>query len=79
MSAHARKEWHMFAHHREIVARIVEVEYALVVRIMVVIFKQVHANRCAVNVRLGVFGQRWNVFHGLVLRVHLGRGNCRVA
>ena len=51
-SAHARKERHVFAHHREIVARIVEVEDALVLVLVfvlvIVVWKQVHADRCAV-------------------------------
>ena len=49
-SAHSRKERHVFAHHREIVARIVEVEDALVriiriicFMIVIVIRKQVDA------------------------------------
>ena len=83
-SAHARKERHVFAHHREIVARIVEVEDRIV-RIIVFIFicvcvfwKQVHADRCAVHVRLRIFGQRRNAVHSLILRIHLGRGHRRI-
>ena len=49
ISTHGRKERHVFAHHREVVARIVEVEDALVICIIVFSFgKQVNADRCAV-------------------------------
>ena len=47
--AHGRKQRRVFAHHREVVARIVEVEDALVFVVRIVVFwKQVHADRCAV-------------------------------
>ena len=73
MSAHARKERHMFAHHREIVARIMEVKNAVfmicviivfmicgIIIVIVIIWKQVHANGCAVGMCFCIFGQRWN-------------------
>lgn len=83
IGAHARKERHVFAHHRKVVARVVEVEDRIA-RIIVFIFvfvfvfifwKQVHADRCAVHVRLRIFGQRRDAVHRFILRVHLGRGN----
>jgi len=62
-SAHGRKERHVFAHHGEVVARIVEVEDALTVAVVVIIFgsviviwKQVDADRCAVHDRVGKRG-----------------------
>ena len=45
-SAHGRKERHVFAHHGKIVARIVEVEDAIVFVFVIVIWKQVDADRC---------------------------------
>ena len=55
IGAHGRKERHMFAHHREVVARIVEVEDALVILIF---WKQIHADRCAVDMCFCIFCQR---------------------
>ena len=78
IGAHARKERHVFAHHRKVVARVVEVEDRIIVFIFIFVFifwKQVHADRCAVHVRLRVFGQRRDAVHRFILRVHLGRGN----
>jgi len=77
--AHGRKQRRVFAHHREVVARVVEVEDALTVAVVVVIFgsviviwKQVDADRCAVHDRVG---KRGNGVQRLVLRVHFRRGD----
>ena len=74
-SAHVRKERHVFAHHGEVVARVVEVEDALVIVIfwsVIVIWKQVDADRCAVH---HCVGKRRNGVQRLVLRVQFRRGN----
>lgn len=81
-SAHGRKERHVFAHHGKIVARVVEVEDALVVVVVVfvgvvgvVVWKQVDADRCAVH---HCVGKRRNGVQRFVLRVQFRRGNRRV-
>jgi len=56
-----------------------EVEYALVFLIIIVIWKQVDAGRCAVYMRVCIFREGRNAVHRFVLCVHLGRGKCRVA
>ena len=56
---HARKERHVFAHHGEVVARIVEVEDAFIIRVVVVVFwKQIHADRSAIDMCFCIFCQR---------------------
>ena len=72
IGAHGRKERHVFAHHGKVVARIVEVEDALV---FIIFWKQVDADRCAVHDRIG---KRRNGVQRLVLRVHFRRGDSRV-
>ena len=73
--AHVRKERHVFAHHGKIVARVVEVEDALV---LVIFWKQVHADGRPVDMCFGIFRKRRNAIHRLVLRVHFRRGNRRI-
>jgi len=59
IGAHARKERHVFAHHGEVVARIVEVEDAFIIRVVVVIFwKQIHADGCPIDMCFCIFCQR---------------------
>ncbi len=62
----------MFAHHGKIVARVVEVEDAIVFVFVIVIWKQVDADRCAVR---HCVGKRRNGVQRFVLRVHFRSGN----
>ena len=82
---HARKERHVFAHHGEVVARIVEVEDALVriIFVFIIVFafvfwKQIHADTRSVDMCFGIFRKRRDAIHRLVLRVHFCRGYGRV-
>lgn len=70
------RKCYMFTHHWKIVSRIMKVKDSIVVCIL---WKQIHADACAIDMCFCIFCQRRNAFHCLVFCIHFWRGYCGIS